>query len=184
MTSSQISLERGLPASVEAECTVLGAILLDNAAFDQTVSLRADDFSLDSHRRIYACMGNLIRSGIQADHITLSEELDRRKELESIGNRAYLFSLTENLPRRLSIEDYVSIVKNKARLRMILGIATEIAARASDGSEEPLDIINASRIALEEILSDSAIESNHVGSYTAEILEKWVSERRSTEHRL
>ena len=86
---------------MEAERTILGAILLDNAAYSEAAErLVADDFSLDSHRRIYARMGELVDANRAVDIITLSEELDRQKELESIGNRAYIFSLTENLPLR------------------------------------------------------------------------------------
>ena len=77
-TASQISLEHGLPASVEAERTILGAILLDNAAYSEAAErLIADDFSLDSHRRIYARMGELIDANRAVDIITLSEELER-----------------------------------------------------------------------------------------------------------
>ena len=151
-TLSQISLEHGLPASVEAERTILGAILLDNAAYSEAAErLIADDFSLDSHRRIYARMGELIDANRAVDIITLSEELDRQKELESIGNRAYIFSLTENLPRRLSIEDYVRIVKDKSILRQMMGICSTAQARAADQSEDALEVLNATETALLEV---------------------------------
>ncbi len=151
-TLSQISLEHGLPASVEAERTILGAILLDNAAYSEAAErLVADDFSLDSHRRIYARMGELIDASRAVDIITLSEELDRQKELESIGNRAYIFSLTENLPRRLSIEDYVRIVKDKSILRQMMGICSTAQARCADQSEDALEVLNATETALLEV---------------------------------
>jgi replicative DNA helicase len=151
-TVSQISLEHGLPASVEAERTILGAILLDNAAHSEAAEkLIADDFSLDSHRRIFTRMGELMDANRAVDIITLSEELDRQKELESIGNRAYLFSLTENLPRRLSIEDYVRIVKDKSILRQVMGICVTAQARAADQSEDALDVLNATEAALLEV---------------------------------
>src|SRR5665213_2079659 len=151
-TLSQISLEHGLPASVEAERTILGAILLDNAAYSEAAErLVADVFSLDSHRLIYARMGELIDTNRAVDIITLSEELDRQKELESIGNRAYIFSLTENLPRRLSIDDYVRIVKDKSILRQLMGICSTAQARAADQSEDALDVLNATESALLEV---------------------------------
>ncbi len=137
---------------MEAERTILGAILLDNAAYSEAAErLIADDFSLDSHRRIYARMGELIDANRAVDIITLSEELDRQKELESIGNRAYIFSLTENLPRRLSIEDYVRIVKDKSILRQLMGICSTAQARAADQSEDALDVLNATETALLEV---------------------------------
>lgn len=151
-TLSELSLEHGLPASVEAERTILGAVLLDNAAYSEAAErLIAEDFSLDSHRRIFARMGELIDANRAVDIITLSEELDRQKELESIGNRAYLFSLTENLPRRLSIEDYVRIVKDKSILRQVMGICSTAQARAADQSEDALEVLNATESALLEV---------------------------------
>lgn len=151
-TFSQISLEHGLPASVEAERTILGAILLDNAAYSEAAErLVADDFSLDSHRRIYMRMGELVDANRAVDIITLSEELDRQKELESIGSRAYIFSLTENLPRRLSIEDYVRIVKDKSILRQLMGICSTAQARAADQGEDALEVLNATESALLEV---------------------------------
>lgn len=137
---------------MEAERTILGAILLDNAAYSEAAErLTAEDFSLDSHRRIFSRMGELVDASRAVDIITLSEELDRRKELESIGNRAYLFSLTENLPRRLSIEDYVRIVRDKSILRQLMGICSAGMARAADQSEAALDVLNATETALMEV---------------------------------
>ena len=97
-TFSDVSLDRGLPASVEAERSILGAILLDNHSYNEAAEkLRADDFSLDSHRRIYSRMSELIDARRAVDIVTLAEELARRKEVEAVGGVAYLASLTEGL---------------------------------------------------------------------------------------
>src|SRR5512133_1863559 len=110
-------LDRGLPASPEAERSILGAILLDNQLYDQAAtSLQADDFSLDAHRRIYGRMMELSDSARPIDIITLTEELHRYKELDSVGGVAYIASLTDGVPRRPSIEHYVKIVRDKALL--------------------------------------------------------------------
>ncbi|MGB9285938.1 MAG: DnaB-like helicase N-terminal domain-containing protein, partial [Candidatus Sulfotelmatobacter sp.] len=72
-----------LPANVEAERSILGAILLDNFAYNQAAEhLRMEDFSLDSHRRIYGRMVDLAESSRPIDMITLIEELDRHKDLQ------------------------------------------------------------------------------------------------------
>src|SRR5574340_1522962 len=90
LATTDYSLERGLPASAEAERSILGAILLDNFAYNQAAeSLLAEDFSLDSHRRIYASMTALAESGRGIDPITLCEELNRHKELEAVGGYSY-----------------------------------------------------------------------------------------------
>ena len=100
-TTPDFTLERGLPANLDAERSILGAILLDNLAFNEAAEkIRAEDFSLDSHRRIYTRMAELIDAGRAVDIVTLSDELARRKEVEAIGGVAYLASLTEGLPRR------------------------------------------------------------------------------------
>jgi len=86
----------GPPVSLDAERSVLGAILLDNRLYFQAATRpHADDFSLDAHRRIYACMRDLQEAGRVVDMITLVEELDRRGEIAAIGGVVYLSSLID-----------------------------------------------------------------------------------------
>ena len=104
MATTEVVLDRGLPASLDAERSILGAILLDNDTYPQAAeSLRAEDFSLDSHRRIYARMVDLNDTGRPVDIVTLADELGRRKEVEAVGGVAYLSSLTDGMPRRENI---------------------------------------------------------------------------------
>src|SRR5579864_6930279 len=118
MATTDYTLESTLPASVDAERSILGAILLDNFAYNQAAEhLRADDFALDSHRRIYSRMVDLAETSRPIDTVTLTEELARRREVEAVGGVAYLTSLTDGLPRRPNIEHYVKIVRDKALLR-------------------------------------------------------------------
>jgi replicative DNA helicase len=160
---SDILTDRGLPASVQAERTILGAMMLDAVAFnDATAKLVADDFSLDSHRRIYSCITGLVDVGRAVDLITVIEELDKRKELQAIGDRPYLFSLTEDLPRRLNVEEYVRIVKDKSLLRQVMGICQTAMARAADQSEDALDVLNATEQQLMEV-SEKGIQRGFAG---------------------
>src|SRR5512142_252027 len=102
MATTDYSLERSaLPVNVDAERSILGAILLDNFCYTQAASagLKADDFSLDSHRRIYERLRELNETGRAIDFITLSEALNQHKDLEAVGGFAYLSSLTDGLPR-------------------------------------------------------------------------------------
>src|SRR6516225_8237402 len=142
MATDDYSLERGLPASIEAERSILGSILLDNGLYDQASQLKSDDFSLDAHRRIFARMTDLQALGRPVDMITLAEELDRRKEVEAIGGVAYLSSLIDGVPDRPSIEHYVRIVRNKALLRGLINIAQSAIAQAIDHSEEAEEVID------------------------------------------
>jgi replicative DNA helicase len=142
MATTDYSLERGLPASIDAERSILGAILLESLLYDQAAELKPDDFSLDAHRRIFSRMRDLQDAGRPVDMITLAEELDRRKEVEAIGGVAYLSSLIDGVPERPSIEHYVRIVRNKSLLRGLINIAQLAIAEAIDHSDEAEEVIN------------------------------------------
>src|SRR6202008_1772199 len=143
-TTPDIAFERGLPASIDAERSILGAILLENHSYNEAAErIGAEDFALDSHRRIFSRMAELIDAGRAVDIVTLAEELAKRKEVEAVGGVAYLASLTEGLPRRLSIEEYVRIVKDKSLLRQLINICSTAITRAADQGEEAFDVLNA-----------------------------------------
>jgi len=149
MATTDYSLERGLPISLDAERSILGGILLDNSLYDQAAEhLTGDDFSLDAHRRIYSRMRDLQESGRPVDMITLAEELDRRKEVEAIGGVAYLSSLIDGVPERPSIEHYVRIVRNKALLRGLINICQNSIAQAMEHADEADDILNGAEQAI------------------------------------
>jgi replicative DNA helicase len=146
------SLDAGLPANIDAEKTILGAILLDNAAHSEAAErLEPDDFSLDSHKRIFVRMSELMNEQRAVDIVTLSNELARAKEIEAVGGVAYLASLTEGLPIRPVIEDYIRIVKDKSLLRKLMLICSAAIARAADQSETALEVIGAAETALLEV---------------------------------
>jgi replicative DNA helicase len=129
-TLPNLALDSGLPANVDAEKTILGAILLDNAAHSEAAEkIEADDFSLDSHRRIYLRISELMDAQRAVDIVTLANELTRNKEIEAVGGVAYLASLTEGLPRRPVIEEYIKIVKDKSLLRRLMLICSSAIAR-------------------------------------------------------
>jgi replicative DNA helicase len=132
--------ERGLPASIEAERTILGSIQQDNSAYYESGDM-GHYLSLDSHRRIYKRQAELIGSGRASDIVTLTEVLGQNKEIEAVGGVAYLASLTEGLPRRPSIKEYVDIVKDKWTLREAISICSDGVTRASDQSEDAADLI-------------------------------------------
>ena len=151
-TIPSTAFDTGLPANVDAEKTILGAILLDNAAHAEAAEkLDADDFSLDSHRRIYLRMTELMNESRAVDIVTLANELSRMKEIESVGGVAYLASLTEGLPRRPVIEEYIRIVKDKSLLRRLMLICSTAIARAADQGESALDVLGAAEAQLMEV---------------------------------
>ncbi|MFP5234545.1 MAG: replicative DNA helicase [Acidobacteriota bacterium] len=148
--------DAGLPANVDAEKTILGAILLDNAAHAEAAEkLQSDDFSLDSHQRIFMRMTELINEQRPVDLVTLANELARYKEVEAVGGVAYLASLTEGLPRRPVIDEYIKIVKDKALLRRLMMICSAAIARAADQSEPALEVLGAAEAGLLEVSEKS-----------------------------
>ncbi len=132
-----------MPANIEAERSILGAILLDNHAFnDAAEHLRPDDFSIDAHRRIYARMMDLSESSKPIDIITLVEELEQKKDLQAIGDVGYVSSLLDGVPDRPSIDHYVRIVRDKAILRGLISVANSAIAKASEQADPADDILN------------------------------------------
>lgn len=149
-----VAQEYALPANISAEKMILGAILLENRALAEAQStLEPEDFSLDSHQRIFQRMTNLASSGHEIDLVTLANELARCKEIETIGGVAYLSGLTEGLPRRPVIDEYIRIVADKSIGRQLMHIgnnAIQWAAEQSESSAWTLDAIQQQMTALTE----------------------------------
>jgi len=163
LATTDYSLAHTLPANVEAERSILGAILLDNLAYNQAAEhLKVEDFSLDSHRRLYARMVDLAESSRPIDMITLVEELDRRKELEAIGDVGYISGLVDGVPDRPSIEHYIKIVRDKALLRGLMHAANAAIARAAEQSDPAEDILNDAEAAIFQ-LSEKRIGRGFMG---------------------
>jgi replicative DNA helicase len=142
-TSPFVVDDQERPYSAHAEMTILGGMLTDPVAIvDATMLLNADDFALDSHRKLYAVMAGLSELGHPIDIVTVSEELRRKRELDSIGGVAYLASLSEGLPRKLSIEAYVRIVRDKSLMRQLMAVCDGGMMEAADQSKIALDVLN------------------------------------------
>ena len=149
MATLDHSLDRGLPASPDAERSILGGILLDNFLQNEAAAaLQAEHFYLDSHRRIYQRMLDLNEFGKPIDIISLAEELGRHKELESVGGVAYLTSLTDGVPRRQSIEHYIRLVKEKALLRGLIHAANGMITNALDQEDEAAEVLDAAEASI------------------------------------
>lgn len=140
--AADISLEKTLPHNLEAERSILGAILLDDKAiYTVYETLRARDFYLDGHRRIFEKMLALVNDSRAIDPVTLKNELQRSDDLEGVGGAAYLAGLTDGLPRAINIEYYAQIVREKATLRRLIQISNEIMARSYQSEDTAQDIL-------------------------------------------
>jgi replicative DNA helicase len=135
-------VEQGLPSSVHIEVTVLGACILDAAAFNSTLEyLSPSDFSLDSHQKIFLSISELFETGNVVDHFTVAEDLSARRWLDAVGGHAYLAQLTEGIPKKPNIEAYIKILKDKSLLRQMISVFNTGSVRAADQSESAATIL-------------------------------------------
>ncbi|MEE8199933.1 MAG: replicative DNA helicase [Candidatus Acidoferrales bacterium] len=138
-----VTLERKLPHNLEAERSVLGAILLDNQSFHPAIEiLGPGDFFLEGHRRLFARMIQLSEDNRAIDLITLHEELERAGELEVAGGSAYLSSLVDGVPRVTNVEHYARIVKEKALLRNLIHASNNILTQAYEAEEAADEVLD------------------------------------------
>jgi replicative DNA helicase len=137
MADTVATAERTLPHNLEAERSVLGAILVHNDAFNTAAQvIDGRDFYRDAHRRIFDRMVALSERNAAIDFITLKEELSRGGELEEVGGPAYVASLVDGVPRATNVEYYARIVKEKATLRNLIYAANKILTNAYEADQE------------------------------------------------
>jgi replicative DNA helicase len=135
--------DRTLPHNLEAEKCVLGAILINNPAFNQAAEvIDAQDFFRDAHRRIFEKMVALTDRNEAVDLVTLKDELTRSGEIDEVGGPAYISSLTDGVPRSANVEYYARIVKEKSTLRRLIQSANEVLGRAYDAEEDADDLLD------------------------------------------
>jgi replicative DNA helicase len=147
--------DRTLPHNLEAERSVLGAILLHNEAFNHAAEvIDAADFYRDAHRRIFDKMVKLSERGGAIDLVTLKEELGRSGELDDVGGPAYITALVDGVPRSMNIEHYARIIKEKATLRNLIFSANKILATAYEGEEDADVILDQAEHAIFAIADD------------------------------
>ncbi len=116
------------PHSIEAEQSVLGGLMLDNNAWDVVSEVCLEQhFYTGGHRMMFRTMQKLIDQGRPIDVVTLSEELDRTGELERAGGLEYLVDLARNTPSTSNIRAYSEIVRDRALLRQMISVSTEIS---------------------------------------------------------
>jgi replicative DNA helicase len=119
------------PHSIEAEQALLGGLLLDNSAWDKIGDVISEtDFYRADHRLLYQYVSRLIETGNPADVITVTEALERGAKLSDAGGVAYLAALAQNIPSAVNIRRYAEIVRERAVMRQLVSIGTEITESA------------------------------------------------------
>ncbi len=125
------------PQNIEAEQSVLGAILIENDSINKVIEiLTPDDFYREGHRKIFDALINLSERDEPADLITLTNELRKMDQLDSIGGASYVASLIDFVPTAANVEYYAKIVKEKALLRKLITTSTDIVTRSYEYTED------------------------------------------------
>ena len=119
------------PHSIEAEQSVLGGLLIDNSAFDKVADIVSDrDFYRDDHRRIFRHSLRLVEKGKPADVVTVDEAIKGSEDRDKTGGLAYLAALAGNTPTAHNVRRYAEIVRERAVMRKLVEVGTEIADTA------------------------------------------------------
>ncbi len=168
-------IEHSLPASIEAERSVLGAIMLDPKHYEQASaeSLTAAEFFLDSHRRIYSRMVDLAESSRPVDQITLIEELERHRELGTVGDVGYISDLTTGVPDRPSIKHYVKIVREKAAQRKVIHACNASIGAIADGASSQESIGDLSERLLQIQAGSDDAPAERVLKFSDAVYQEW-----------
>jgi len=143
MRETEIQRDKIPPQNIEAEQSVLGAILLDNDALHEAVELLTpDDLYRESHRKVFQAMCELYNKSEPVDLITLAEYLSGKGELESIGGVQYLSSLASFVPTSANVKYHSKIVREKALVRNLLHSVTDIAKNVYDNDLDTDELID------------------------------------------
>ncbi|HEX6737783.1 MAG TPA: DnaB-like helicase N-terminal domain-containing protein, partial [Vicinamibacteria bacterium] len=155
--------DRALPHNADAERTVLGAVLVDNAAFNSAAEiLGRDDFHRDAHRRIFDAMAALAERSQPIDLVTLKDELVRASALELVGGAAYLAGLMDGVPRITNVEHWSRIIKEKAVLRSLIHAGNRIVQSAYEAEDEAALILDRAEKSIFDI-AEHRIRQGFVG---------------------
>jgi replicative DNA helicase len=147
--------ERTLPHNLEAERSVLGAILVHNDAFNLAAQvIDSQDFYRDAHRRIFDKMVALNERHDAIDFVTLKEELAKAGQLDEVGGPAYIASLADGVPRATNVEYYAKIVKEKSTLRNLIYAANKILTDAYEADQESDVVLDQAESAIFSVADD------------------------------
>ncbi len=152
------------PHSQEAEQAVLGALMIDHRAWDRmSDQLVAEDFYRNDHRLIFQAMNYLAERSQPFDVLTVAETLKQRQQLEVAGGEGYLFELAKNTPTAANVQAYADIVRERAILRQLITIGTDLAEKAySATDEESKDLLDVAEQRVFQIAQQHSREAGPV----------------------
>ena len=167
------TVEKLLPQNIEAECGVLGSIIIDPEAIVQVSDfLHPDDFYRDAHRTIYEVILQLYEEHEPADFITICDELERRNKLEEVGGASYITSLINQVPTSGNVEFYGRIVERTAILRRLIHAAGQIAAIAYEEGDADIALDRAEQLIFQISQRHARSDFSHMRDILAEYMNK------------
>lgn len=162
MKEVESHIDRLPPQNVEAEQSIIGAILIDNEALPKALEIIGiDDFYKTSHRKIFRSMVELFDRNEPIDLITLTDFMKRSDELEAVGGVSYLSSLVNMVPTAANIKYHSKIVREKGLLRSLLRSATEIASKVYEDNLEAEEMVDYAEKSIFDI-SDKRVKASFI----------------------
>lgn len=173
----QLAAVKMPPHSIEAEQSVLGGLMLDNDAWDRVAEKVVEqDFYLRAHRFIFAAMSRLAEATQPIDIITVSEDLEANQQLDDVGGFAYLGEIAKNTPSAANILAYADIVRERAVVRDMIGVAHDIADAGYDpqgrSSAELLDFAETKVFKIAEQRANANEGPEPINAILAKTIEK------------
>ncbi len=134
---------RKMPQNIEAEMSVLGVTFLSNTALEKVCEEISEDmFFKEENRKIFSAIKELYLNHVPIDVTTLSEELDKKKNLNSVGGLEYITEVIDSVATAANVDYYINIVREKATLRNLIDTANEIATDAYDNEEDINEVLD------------------------------------------
>ena len=175
-------LDRLPPQNVEAEQFVLGAVLLENESIATVIeNLGPSDFYKEAHRKIFISMLDLYEKNEPIDLVTLTEQVNKKEEIEAIGGASYLSTLASLVPTAANARYHSKIVKEKAILRNLILTATEIITNSYDSEQDVHELLDAAETKIfnisERMVRQSYIHIKDVVKDTIELVDRLFNKK-------
>jgi replicative DNA helicase len=168
-----VEAAREVPASVEAEQTILGALMSDNDGFYRIGHLRGEHFFRFDHRQIFDAIQKLIVSNRRADMITVFEALNSTGVAEQVGGLSYLNNLVSSAPGAAGIARWADIVIDRWKLRGIISAADEISAMAYSREGKTVEqILNEAQAKFEPLVVTTSKDAQYIRAYLTNVIER------------
>ena len=169
-----VTLAKNMPQSLEAERAVLGAVLVNTSLFDQIAEiLKPHDFYLDHHQKIFSSMETLSSSSSPIDLITLTDELEKNNDLDTVGGATYIASMLDGIPSISNVEQYAHIIREKSLLRRLIHSTNEILISSYSNEHDASELVERAERAIFEISQDQVQRDfRKMSSITPEVIDQ------------